>query len=138
MRIRIATILNLHMALGVAVFVLLVILPIKYLTKRNRPTRLPEIKRYLNMRKRERNQPAYPSGDAAIAAYFFGLYYYVFAFPYFQYLILPLVCLGRVWMFCHWLGDTLTGAILGLLMAMLWFSDPTFELISGPLFKQFL
>ena len=54
-KIKIAGIMNLHMLMGVAVFVILIILPLKYITNRSRPTRLPAVKRYLNMRKREKN-----------------------------------------------------------------------------------
>ena len=129
-RFKVALVMNLHMLLGTAIFVLLVILPIKYVSKRNRPQRLPAVKRYMNMRSRERNQPSFPSGDSFIAAYFFGIYFYVFAFPYFQYILLPIVCLGRVWMFCHWIGDTIVGSIMGLFMTMLWWSNPTFGFIT--------
>ena len=54
-KIKIAGIMNLHMLMGVAVFVILIILPLKYITNRSRSTRLPAVKRYLNMRKREKN-----------------------------------------------------------------------------------
>ena len=133
-RFKIAAIINLHMILGITLFTILIVLPYKYITNRRRPTRLPAVKRYLNMRIREGNQPAHPSGDSANAAYFFGMYFLIFDFPYFLYFLLPLVCLGRVWMFCHWFGDTVVGAFCGLLMAKLWFSDPTFGLISQSLF----
>ena len=77
-KFEIGGVLLLYMAIGAILFTLLLILPIKYLTARTRPTRVPSVRRYINMRKREGNQPAHPSGDAAIAAFFFSLYFFVF------------------------------------------------------------
>ena len=111
------------MAIGAILFTVIFILPLKYLIQRSRPTRVPSVPRYINMRKREGNQPAHPSGDAAIAAFFFSCYFYIFQFPYLTYILLPIVCLGRVWMFCHWIGDTVVGAALGLGVGYLWFSE---------------
>ena len=120
---------------GLVIFVLGVILPVKYMTHRTRPTRIITVKRHINMRIKEGNQPAHPSGDAAVAAFFFGLYFYVFDFPYLLYIFLPLVSLGRVWMMCHWFGDVIVGAICGVGFMILWYHESMFGVLSSWIFK---
>ena len=59
-----------------------------------------------------------PSGDAAAAAYFCGMYFYLFDFPW----LLPcivLCSLGRVYVHCHWFGDTVIGCLFGMLFTLL-------------------
>merc|ERR1712078_591612 len=95
-RLKLAAFLVVYMMMGVATAHFFFTMPIKYAINRDRPKKLQNVKRYLDMRSRERNQPAHPSGDAVLAAYFCGMYYYVFGLPQFFYFLLPIVCLGRV------------------------------------------
>jgi len=119
---------------GALIFPIIFIFPLKYLTKRARPVRMPQVTRHCDMRTHEGNQPSFPSGDAAIAAFFFAQYLYVFDFPWLFYIMTPIVMLGRVWMQCHWIGDTILGALGGWLFAFLWFGPKTFGIISYHLF----
>jgi len=61
-----------------------------------------------------------PSGDAAAAAVFCFLYAVLMQLPE-TYLILPMVCLGRVYYQCHWLGDTVVGSAIGTIWAIIAF-----------------
>ena len=56
---------------------------------------------------------AMPSGDANAAAFFCGIYLYIFGFPWCVIILVPLTCLGRVYVFCHWFGDVIVGSIIG-------------------------
>ena len=76
-----------------------------------------------------------PSGDSTAAAYFTGIYLFTFGFPYITIVVLPLVMLARVYVFCHWIGDTLAGAMLGLTYVYFTFSTPYFTVIAYPLFN---
>ena len=67
-----------------------------------------------------------PSGDAAACALFSGFYLYVFDFPYMMIFILPLVSLGRVYVHCHWIADTIAGSILGNVFAAILFRGNNF------------
>ena len=65
-----------------------------------------------NLRIAEEGTFSMPSGDSAAAALFCYLYFNVVGL-HATYVILPLVMLGRVYYHCHWLGDTIMGAIVG-------------------------
>jgi membrane-associated phospholipid phosphatase len=92
--------------------------------------------RFCNMRDLEHGK-SMPSGDAAAAAYFCAMYFYLFNFPWFLPCIV-LCSLGRVYVHCHWIGDTVIGSLIGLLFTWYWFSESSFGLLSLPLFKFFV
>lgn len=99
-------------------FVLVV--PLKALGGRERPTRIPTVHRYCNMRILERGK-SMPSGDAAAAAFLMGLYLFLYGNPWPLLIVVPLVSLGRVYVHCHWIGDTVVGASIGILCSyLLW------------------
>ena len=86
---------------------------LKYTIKRQRPDYLPHIKRWgKNLRGVEHGTFSMPSGDSYAAAVFCMVYWQLFGEPA-VWLILPLVCCGRVYYQCHWFGDTLAGSIVG-------------------------
>ena len=109
----------------------------KKLIKRPRPP-MPDMiyaKRMNNLRAKEVGTYAMPSGDSAACAlfcYLMAVQMRVQAI----YLILPLVCLGRVYYHCHWIGDTIVGSIIGTLWGVLgcgvfWSFVPLMQLIGG-------
>jgi membrane-associated phospholipid phosphatase len=88
----------------------------KYL-RRIRPGLHTAAYRVFNIRAWEKTN-AMPSGDSAQA----GLWCTIFAM-YFQnpslYLLVPCTQFGRVYFACHWVGDTIVGAIIGILIGHL-------------------
>ena len=60
-----------------------------------------------------------PSGDAAAATVCTGLYFYVFQFPWYMLICVPLASLGRVYVHCHWIGDTIVGFVIGFIIIQL-------------------
>ena len=92
---------------------LVVTLPLKALCGRERPTRITSVYRYCNMRDREHGK-SMPSGDAAAAAFLMGIYLYLFGTVWPLLICLPLVSLGRVYVHCHWIGDTIVGGAMGV------------------------
>ena len=53
-----------------------------------------------------------PSGDAAAGAFICIQLAYLFNCP-MVLVAIPLTCLGRVYVQCHWFGDTLAGTVIG-------------------------
>jgi membrane-associated phospholipid phosphatase len=111
--ISLASIFLIYAGMLLIVLVLIFIWAGKKIANRERPTNLLFLKRLLDMRSREHGK-AMPSGDTFAAAYFCVIYYYIFNAHPFIFVCIPLAALGRVYTHCHWLGDTLVGAILGL------------------------
>ena len=77
-----------------------------------------------------------PSGDSAAAAAFCFMFTAFLRLPS-VYLLLPLVCCGRVMYHCHYLGDTIVGIFVGTLWAMTIFlifvyTVPAARWIAGP------
>ena len=66
------------------------------------------------MRKLEHGK-SMPSGDACAAAVCGGMYWHLFGFPWFMIVCVPFASLGRVYVHCHWIGDTVVGAIIGFI-----------------------
>lgn len=95
--------------------------PLKILFGRERPTRIKNTKRVCNMREREGGTKSMPSGDATAAAFCCGCYAFLFDFPWLLLFCMPMSCLGRVYVQCHWLGDVALGAILGTMFVILTF-----------------
>jgi membrane-associated phospholipid phosphatase len=99
------------------VFVIFILTGIlKYSLKRPRPEINENVKRKYNFRNKETNF-SMPSGDSMQAAnfaiiclfYLFGNYIGFIGF-----IIIPLVMFARIFYFCHYLFDTIVGAIVGL------------------------
>ena len=110
---------------------------LKKLIKRQRPP-LPEMiyaKRMNNLRGRETGTYAMPSGDSAACALFCYILTHQMKVQAI-YLILPLVCLGRVYYHCHWIGDTIVGSVVGTMWGVfgcyfLYAIVPLMQLIVG-------
>lgn len=92
----------------------------KLCVKRHRPHRNPKTSRLNDLRAAEHGTYSMPSGDSAQAALFCFLYATLLDLPQ-VYLILPFVCLGRVYYQCHWIGDTIIGVLVGTAWAALFF-----------------
>ena len=122
----------LYVFLTLAILIVGTVLPLKAIIGRERPSRIVSVHRILNMRDLEHGK-AMPSGDSACGAYFCCMYSIMFGFHW-AVLIIPLVCLGRVYVHCHWIGDTVAGSILGSITAYVFFSLQ-FETVSKPLYQ---
>ena len=70
------------------------------------------------MRSVENGTFSMPSGDSAAAAVFCTLIACEMNLP-LIYFVLPLVMAGRVYYHCHWWGDTIAGAVIGVAWAIL-------------------
>ena len=109
---------------------------LKYSFRRQRPKNLPYTNRIRNLRNKEDGTFSMPSGDSAAAALFCYQYCTMMGLPAI-YMILPLVCLGRVYYQCHWIGDTIAGSIVGtfwgaLAVSQFNLSIPVQQFIVGP------
>jgi membrane-associated phospholipid phosphatase len=94
---------------------------LKKLIKRKRPIYATEDheeasnfvkKRLANLGKREIGSAAMPSGDSAQGA-LWVIITMLFFQTYSILLVIPMVCFGRVYFRCHWIGDTLVGTLIG-------------------------
>lgn len=86
----------------------------KYTIRRPRPTIVPNSVRWgKNLRGSEDGTFSMPSGDSAAAADFCLFISTAFGLQSI-WIIVPLVCCGRVFYFCHWFGDTFMGVLLGV------------------------
>ena len=119
-RFMLANMMWFYMLITILAMVAVVILPSKALFGRERPTRVRKVFRFCNMRDLEHGK-SMPSGDAAACAFFCGIYFFVFGFTPIL-LMIPLVSIGRVYVHCHWIGDTIVGSILGLIVCHFFFS----------------
>ena len=66
------------------------------------------------MRAREHGM-SMPSGDSASCAFLCTICWVLFDIKIAMFTILPLTMCGRVYVFCHWFGDTIVGAIIGII-----------------------
>lgn len=66
----------------------------------------------MDARKFEEGTFAMPSGDACAAALFCCMCGRELGLSV-MFLVVPFVCMARVWLYCHWLGDTMVGAAIG-------------------------
>ena len=119
--------------LGIAILTLVIVLPLKMIFDRERPTRILNVYRICNMRDLEHGK-SMPSGDAAAAAFFCGTYSFLFNFHWLSIIIVPLVCLGRVYVHCHWIGDTIIGSIIGFLFSFFCYRKESFAILAWPIF----
>lgn len=90
---------------------LIVSLTLKKSLARDRPTVLKDKKRINDLRKHEKNC-SMPSGDSIQAANFAIILYFYFNSCFGFYLV-PLVMFARIFYFCHYIADTIVGALLG-------------------------
>ena len=96
------------------VFVIFVLTGIlKYSLKRPRPEINKNVKRKYNFRNKETNF-SMPSGDSMQAANFAIICLFYLFGNYIGFIIIPLVMFARIFYFCHYLFDTIVGAIVGL------------------------
>ena len=51
--------------------------------------------------------------------------------------VVPLVCLGRVYVHCHWIGDTIVGSSIGMFFGYIFWSKAFFGTLGLPLFRVF-
>ena len=122
-----------YLTITILIMVVAVILPSKALLGRERPTRVKRVFRFCNMRDLEHGK-SMPSGDAAACAFFCGMYFFIFDFTPVL-LIIPLVSIGRVYVHCHWIGDTIIGSILGFLVSYYFFSKEYFPMVAVPFYN---
>lgn len=96
---------------------LIITLILKKLFNRPRPTLDEKIKRQFNCRSRE-NNGSMPSGDALQSGVFSMAMIYYCDFYWFL-ITIPLVMFARVFYYCHYICDTIAGAILGIIISMM-------------------
>lgn len=91
--------------------ILLVTLLSKHIIGRPRPNVKANIKRNFILRHKETNC-SMPSGDAMQSANFAVILIYYFN-CYYGVLLIPFVMISRVYYFCHYVSDTVVGAVAG-------------------------
>lgn len=133
-RVKLSLVLCLYQIVTCLSMVFLVTSPLKMVCGRERPTHLPHKNRWCNMREREHGK-SMPSGDAAACAFLMAIYLYMYGSVWPLAVVLPLTCLGRVYVYCHWFGDTLIGAVIGYFYCQLFFTPAQFGYLASPLFK---
>ena len=50
-------------------------------------------------------------------------------------IVLPLVCMGRVYNHCHWFGDTIIGSFVGYTFLCLCYSKDNYSYFAKPIFE---
>lgn len=73
------------------------------------------------MREREEGTKSMPSGDSTVGAFICGAYMVLFDFPLLYLTFVPMTMLSRVYVHCHWFGDTIVGAFVGTFFMFLFF-----------------
>ena len=99
---------------------LVVTVILKKTLNRERPP-IKNVSRLLNLRWNEHNG-SIPSGDTLQCALFAGFMWLNYTFTGSQmilqwmliFVLIPLVAFSRVYFHCHWIGDTIIGAVIGL------------------------
>ena len=131
--VAIAEIYALVTCLGIVVITVSLL---KWAIGRERPTVVQGVKRLCNMREREHGM-SMPSGDSAAAAFLMGMYLWFFGTFWPLIIVLPLVMMARVYVFCHWFGDTIIGAAGGLMICHFFWTPHQFGWLAAPLFRAF-
>lgn len=122
---KFATFMVIYLAFTVILLVCCVSI-LKRLFGRERPTRVASKYRLCNMRKLEHHK-SFPSGDATAASFFLAIYVYVWGLNAWCMIFFTIfVSLGRVYVFCHWIGDTIAGSFLGTALAYFLYSKAHF------------
>ena len=133
-RLKLGMFFFIYVLVSCLTIVLCVIATGKILLQRDRPTRVRNVYRLCNMRDREKGK-SMPSGDSFAAVYLTAIYLWVYGNPWPLIICMPMVSIGRVFVHCHWIGDTIAGSIIGLLTSYYLFSPKYFATISIPLFR---
>jgi membrane-associated phospholipid phosphatase len=133
--IRLALFHLIYYSLGLLVLIVFLVLPLKYLTDRDRPNRIKTVTRICNMRDLENGTKSMPSGDSAACAFTCVMYYYSFHLPLWMVITLILLTMcGRVYQHCHWFGDTIVGAGLGAVFAYVLFKETYYRQLGEPFY----
>ena len=132
---KLALFLMVFMTVMIFAIVFLIILPMKKIINRKRPNRIETVYRVLNMRDLEHGNASHPSGDTLACAYFLGCFFYIFDANWTIFIIVILCALGRVYVHCHWIGDTIVGGLLGMVMTYFVWADPYFATLAKPFLK---
>lgn len=104
---------RIYVALFIASVITLVVVDLaKVMFGRHRPRAFA--RRYYNVRSLVKNH-AMPSGDSAQAAVWASMLFRTYGSPV-AFFILPCTMLARVFFGAHWIGDTLVGAAVGLII----------------------
>ena len=126
----------LYTSVSLIVVVLLVIVPLKKILGRDRPEKVKGVRRVCNMRDLEHGNKSMPSGDTLAACFILSSYSYIFGMPWWIVTVMTIgVGLGRVYVHCHWLGDTIVGGFLGRVIVIFFFSPHYFPIMAMPFFK---
>ena len=80
--------------------------------------------RIINLRSTE-NNGSFPSGDTIQAAHFASFIYFTFGNTYWLFLI-PMTAFSRIYYQCHWINDTIIGALIGLITGYLTYSTVSY------------
>jgi membrane-associated phospholipid phosphatase len=94
---------------------LIITLTMKKYLERPRPEINKSVNRLHNLRGAEKNF-SMPSGDSFQAGNFCVIFSCYFNLNYFFFMV-PLVMFARIYYFCHYIGDTIVGALLGILVS---------------------
>ena len=90
-------------------------LALKKLFGRPRPETKKDVERLYNLRGAENNH-SMPSGDSLQAANFSVIFHCYFGIKLF-FLFIPFVMFARIYYFCHFIGDTIIGVLMGLMIS---------------------
>lgn len=112
-RVKMGLFLNVYIFLGVFCVIVLGSMPLKILIGRERPAKINSVTRAKDMRSHEEGTKSMPSGDATLGSFFCCSYAFIMEQHWIPMLCVPLICLARVYMHCHWFGDVTVGAIFG-------------------------
>jgi len=84
------------------------------------------------MRKKEHGK-SMPSGDSASCAFMQTMLFLIFGSTWGLIFILPMTMAARVYVHCHWFGDTIAGGVIGILCAT--FCVKMMPILGLPLFN---
>jgi len=126
----------LYCTVSLAAVTLFIIVPLKKIIGRDRPEKIKGVKRVCNMRDLEHGNKSMPSGDTLAASFVLSEYAYIFGLSWwFVGAFVICVGIGRVYVHCHWIGDTIFGAVIGRLVVFFFFSAEYFPIMAMPFFK---
>ena len=106
---------------------LIVTLSSKKLFGRPRPQINKSVNKTFNLRQHENNN-SMPSGDSLQAANFAMILYLYFNIKT-SFIFVPFVMFARVYFFCHYIGDTIIGSFLGLLLPYILYKSLSFNIL---------
>ena len=97
------------------IIILIITLSTKFFFGRKRPELKTNVKRLFNCRNSE-NNCSMPSGDSMQAANFAILILFYFG-NFIGFFFVPFVMFARVYYFCHYIFDTVIGALMGFIIS---------------------